>query len=281
MQQPFQFYFGSFAAVCLAGFLSATVNAQEGRTPDLTHIISRVRENVASMHKQLPNFVCQEDVSQQITDGNKTVEKKHYRISLQALHRPNDSTNQFSESRHVISATLDGKILNDQKYDPPIHWLRGGLARDLFTYFDAPTSGCYEFNPVRGGEATDSNTLALDVTLSKNTLPADCAHIPAQLSSARVWIDLTAFQVIRIEEHTGNSIDFSTPFARTNGKYVFTPVIEYSPVRIHDLDYWLPQRKSIKFIKTKGQYANTWISQYSDYHKFEASATIIDIQPVE
>jgi hypothetical protein len=276
MQQAHHSFKGGFAALCLAGLLTMTAIAQEGKSPDVALTISKVRENVATLHKKLPNFICQEEVTVRETENAKTTEKKHYLLSLRAVRQPQVAENQFSESRDVISATVDGKAVNENKYDPPIYWLRGGFARDLFTFFDEPTSSCYEFKPAGTPGAPDSNTLVLDATLNKNLrpLPAECAHIHPQLSAARVWIDLKALQVVRIQERAGSTRQFSGPFSRINGDYSFSPVIEYAPVSIHGSDYWLPRSKSVEFIKTKGQFSITYTSQYSDYHKFETSATI-------
>jgi len=282
MQQMHRFFVGSFAAMCLAGSLSMTAIAQEGKSPDLAQTVSKVRENVASLHKKLPDFICQEEVTIRETEGAKTIEEKHYLLSLRAVRRPHDSANQFSESRDVISATINGKAVNVKKYEPPIHWLRGGFARDLFAFFDEPTSSCYEFKPISTGGATESNTLVLDVNLNKNVrpLPTECAHLPVELSAARVWIDLKALQVVRIQERAMHTVEFSTPLARTNGNFTYSPVIEYSPVRIHGSDYWLPRLKSVDFIKTKGQFSISYMSQYRDYHKFETSVTITTIPVV-
>ena len=280
MQQTHRFFVGSLAVMCLAGSLGMTAIAEEGKSPDLAQTVSRVRENVASLHKKLPDFICQEEVSERTTEGAKTVEGKHYLISLRAVRRAHDAANSFSESREVISATINGKAVNEHKYDPPIHGLRGGFARDLFTFFDEPTSSCYEFKPISTGGATESNTLVLEVTLNKNVrpLPIECAHVPEELHVARVWIDLKALQVVRIQEGPIHSIEYSGPFARTNGEYTYSPVIEYSPVSIHGSDYWLPRMKSVESIKTKGQHSFTYMSQYRDYHKFETSVTITTVQ---
>lgn len=281
MPQAFRFVFRWWTVAFLVGLLSTTLNAQEEQTPGLARVVSRVRENVSRMHKLLPNLVCREEISQQISDGDKTFESKHYLFSLLAQHHPNDSTNQFIDSRQLISATSNGKAIDAQKYSHPYIGIHGGLTRDLFTYFDAPTTDCYEFSLANGSEANVKNTLAMDVRLGMNVRSANCTHIPEGLTSARVWIDLTAFQVVRIEERSGYSRDFSVPFARSNGTFRSTPVIEYAPVKIHEDEYWLPQRKTVKAVKTKGQYAITWLSQYSDYHKFETSVTIIDAQQVQ
>jgi hypothetical protein len=101
--------------------------------------------------------------------------------------------------------------------------------------------------------------------------------MPFELSAARVWIDLKAMQVVRIQERTVLVVGFSGPFARSNGEYTYSPLIEYSPVSIHGSDYWLPRLKSVDFIKTKGQRSSSYLSQYSDYHIFETSVTIMPI----
>jgi hypothetical protein len=279
MQQAHHFFVGRFAAMCLAGSLTMTAFAEEGKNPDLAQTISKVRENVVTLHKKLPDFICQEEVSVRETENSKTTEKKHYLLSLRAVRRTQDAENQFSESRDVISATVDGKAVNEKKYDPPVHFLRGGFARDLFTFFDEPTSSCYEFKLASTPGATDSNTLVLDATLNKNLrpLPIECAHIPPGLTAARVWIDLKAFEVARIQEKTSHEVQFAGPFSRLNGDYSFSPVIEYAPVSIHGADYWLPRSKSVEFIKTKGQFSISYTSQFSDYHKFETSVTITAI----
>ena len=276
MLQARHFLSGSFAAMCLAGSLSMTAIAEEGNSTDLAQTISKVRENVVTLHKKLPDFICQEEVSVRETEKSKTTEKKHYLLTLRAVRRTQDAKNQFSESRDVISATFNGKAVNENKYDPPVHFLRGGFARDLFTFFDEPTSSCYEFKPASTPGATESNTLVLDATLNKNLrpLPTECVHIPPGLSAARVWIDLKACEVARIQEKTSHGVQFAGPFSRINGDYSSSPVIEYAPVSIHGSDYWLPRSKRVESIKTKGQYSISYTSQYSDYHKFETSVTI-------
>ena len=279
MQQTHHFFFGSLAAMCLAGSLSMTAIAEEGKSPDIAQTISSVRENVASLHKKLPDFICREEVTVRETENARTIEEKQYLLSLRAIRQTHDAGNLFSESRDVISATINGKAVNEHKYDPPIHFLRGGFARDLFAFFDEPTSSCYEFKPISPQGATESNTLVLDVTLNRNVrpLPTECAHVPEGLNAARVWIDLKAFEVVRIQEKTMHSVQFSKPLAHANGDYTFSPVIEYSPVSIHGSDYWLPRSKSVDFIKTKGQHSFSYMSQYSDYHKFEVTVTITTI----
>ena len=103
MQKMHRFFVGSLAAMCLAGSLSTTAIAQEGKIPDLAQTVSKIRENVASLHKKLPDFICQEEVSVRETENAKTIEEKHYLLSLRAVRQPHDSANQFSESRDVIS----------------------------------------------------------------------------------------------------------------------------------------------------------------------------------
>jgi len=253
-----------------------TAIAEEGKSPDIAQTISKVREHVASLHEKLPDFICREDVLERTTDGAKTTEEKHYQMSLRAVRRTQDQANDFSESREVISATVNGKAVNENKYDPPIHWLRGGFAQDLFTFFDEPTSSCYEFKPASTLGATDGSILVLDVIFNKSAqpLPIECAHIPMGFSAATVWVDLKALQVVRIQEMTMHELAFAGAFARANGAYTATPVIEYAPVSIHGSDYWLPRSKSFDVVKTKGQRRITYTSQYSDYHKFETSVTI-------
>jgi hypothetical protein len=279
MQQGRHFFLGSFAAICLAGSITVTAIAEERNSPDLAETISKVRENVATLHKKLPDFICREDVTVRENEKAKTTEKKHYQLSLRAVRQPQVAANSFLESRDIISATVDGKAVKENKYDPPVYFLRGGFAQDLFTFFDEPTSSCYEFKPVSTPGTTDQNILVIDANLNKNLrpLPAECAHIHPQLSAARVWIDLKDFEVVRIQEQMSHSRQFSVPFSRINGDYSFSPVIEYAPVSIHGSDYWLPRTKSVEFIKSKGQFSITYTSQYSDYHKFETSATITTI----
>lgn len=282
MQQTHHIFVGGLTALCLAGCLNMAAPAQEAKSPDLAETLSKVRENVASLHKKLPDFICQEEVTVRTTENAKTVEDRHYLLSLRAVRRPQDPENHFSESRKVISATKNGQAVNVQENELRILSLRGGLTRDLFTFFDEPTSSCYEFKPISNPEATDSGTLVLDVALNKNAqpLPTECAHMPGALAAARVWIDLKALEVVRIQERTTHSVEFSGPFAHANGEYTASPVIEYAPVSIHGSDYWLPRSKSVDIIKTKGQYSISYTSQYSDYHKFESSATITTVQEV-
>ncbi|MGA9068753.1 MAG: hypothetical protein WB424_00775 [Terracidiphilus sp.] len=276
MQQEHRFFVGSIAVLCLAGALTMTAIAQEEKSPDLAQAISKVRENVATLHKKLPDFVCQEEVTVRQTENSKTTEKKHYLLSLRAVRQPQGAASQFSESRDVLSATVDGKAVKESRFDPPVHFLRGGLAQDLFTFFDEPTSSCFEFKLASTPGATESNSLVLDATLNKNLrpLPAECAHMPEGLQAARVWIDLKAMQVVRIRERTGTTREFSIPFAHSNGEFTSSPVIEYAPVSIHGSEYWLPRSKSVVAIKTKGQFSISYTSQYSDYHKFETTAII-------
>ena len=279
MEKTYRFFVGSLVMTFFAGSLCVAAIAQERESPDLAQVISKVRENVATLHKKLPDFICREEVTVRETTNAGMIEKKHYLLSLRAVRRPNDATNLFSESRDVISATINGKAVDEHKYNPPIHWLRGGFARDLFTFFDEPTSSCYEFKPVNSPGATEGNTLVLDAALNKNLRPlsTECAHVPEGLTAAKVWIDIKTFEVARIQERTGREEVFSGLFSRANGVYTFTRIIEYSPVSIHGSEYWLPRTKSVNFIKTKGQYSISYMSQYSDYHKFETSVTITTV----
>lgn len=273
------FFVGSLATTFLAGSLGVTAIAQERKSPDLTQTISKVRENVATLHSKLPDFICLEKITERVTENARTIEDKHYLLSLWAARRPHDTANLFSESRDVISATINGKAVNEHRYNPPIHWLRGGFARDLFTFFDEPTSSCYEFKPASDPGAAENNTLVMDVTLNKNPgpLPPECAHISMELSGARVWIDLKALQVRRIQEKTMTTEQFAGPFSRNNGSFASSPIIEYAPVSIHGSEYWLPRSKSVDFIKTKGQFSHSYLSQYSEYQKFETSVTITTV----
>jgi len=107
-----------------------SVIAEEGNSPDRALIISKVRDNVASMHKRLPDLICNEDVTIRETETGKMIKEKHYRLSLRAVRRPHDSANQFSKSRDVISATINGKAVNESKYGPPLG-LRGRFSQDL------------------------------------------------------------------------------------------------------------------------------------------------------
>ncbi len=273
MQLNRRFFAGSVAIICFVGTLGLTANAQEQKIPDLTQAIAGVRANVASMHKELPDFFCQEEILIREIKGNETTKETRYLLSLQATHKPHDATNELSESRDVISITTNGKAEKVRKYNPPIG-LRGGFARDLFTFFDAPSTSCFDFKPVMTGEAKDSGTAILDVSLNKNGgLPA-CKHVPPDLSTARVWIDIHSLQVIRIQERTMHDLMYSQPFAHTNGTYSFSPVIEYAAVKIHGVNYWLPRSKSVTFVKTKGSYSISYSAQYTDYHKFATSSTI-------
>lgn len=273
MQFKRRFFASSVAMMCFVWALGLTANAEEQNIADLTEVIAGVRANVASLHKKLPDFVCQEEILRREIKGNETTKETRYLLSLQATHTPHDATNQFSESRDVISVTTNGKAEKVRKYNPPIG-IRGGFARDLFTFFDDPTTSCFDFKPAMTGEAKDHGTAILDVSLNKNGGLPECKHVPADLSTARVWIDTHSLQVIRIQERTMHELEYSQPFAHTNGTYSFSPVIEYAAVKIHGVNYWLPRSKSVTFVKTKGSYSTAYRAQYTDYHKFVASSTI-------
>ena len=273
MQLNRRFLTGSFAMMCFVGSLGLTANVEEQKIPDLTQMIAGVRANVASLHRKLPDFVCQEEILRRDIKGNETTKETRYLLSLQATHNPHDAANQFLESRDVISITTNGKDEKIRKYSPPIG-LRGGFARDLFTFFDDPATSCFDFKPAITDEAKDRGIAVLDVSLNKNDGLQACKHIPADLSTARVWVDTHSLQVIRIQERTMHELEYSQPFAHTNGTYSFSPVIEFGAVKIHAVNYWLPRSKSVTFVKTKGSYSISYSAQYTDYHQFATSITI-------
>jgi len=181
----------------------------------------------------------------------------------------------MAESRKDTSAIENGKQVKAESYIPPFG-VRGGFAEDLFQFFDENTSKCYDFSLTGRVEVRGRAALLVNIQPKADgqQLGPPCAQVAAR-SAAKVWIDTESLQVVRLQKPTIKSFWFEGAFAKSNGEYLGAPVIEYAPVIINNVTYWLPAEKRVEFVKTKEQRSVAYQIEYSDFHKFDVSIKIV------
>jgi hypothetical protein len=250
--------------------------AQERHDTDMASTVLQVQKNIAALRAKLPNFVCKEQIDmQEVADGKVVKTGQHVSTLVAVRRRQGESDSGFAESREDISATENGKQVKAEGYVPPFG-VRGGFAEDLFQSFDESRGKCYDFNLAGREEVRGRTALVVNIQSKADDqkLGPQCAHVAAR-STAKVWIDAESLQVVRLQKPTAKSLWFQGPFAKTNGEYLGTSVIEYAPVIINDVKYWLPAEKRVEFVKTKGQRSFAYQIEYSDFHKFDTSIKIV------
>lgn len=251
--------------------------AQKRIDTDVASVVLQVEKNIAALRAKLPDFVCKEQIDmQEVADGKVVKVGRHVSTLVAVRRRKGDSDSGFAESREDISATENGKKVKAAGYVPPFG-VRGGFAEDLFQSFDESTGKCYDFKFAGREEVRGHTALVVDIQAKADDqqFGSQCAHLVAR-STAKVWIDAESLQVVRLQKPTVKSLWFQGPFAKTNGEYLGTSIIEYAPVIINDVKYWLPAEKKVEFVRTKGQRSFAYQIEYSDFHKFDTSIKILE-----
>ena len=266
----------SMAHSAILCILACLLPAQKPIDTNVASVVAQVRGNISSLRAKLPDFVCKEQIDmQEIADGKVVKTGQHVSTVVAVRRRQGESDSGFAESRQDTSATENGKPVKAEGYVPPLG-VRGGFAEDLFQSFDETRGKCYDFDLAGREEVRGRSTLVVNI-LSKaddRHLGPQCAHVAAR-STTKVWIDAESFQVLRLQKPAAKSLWFQGPFAKTNGEYLGTLVIEYAPVIINGVSYWLPAEKRVEFVKTKGQLRFAYQIEYRDFHKFGTSIKIV------
>ena len=127
----------------LAGF---PVHTQESAMPAASDVLSHVQKNVQALRTLVPDFVCEEQVTDQHIDKGKVATRKvidsQYRVIRKDSPVPT-AFPTFIESREVKTATVNNKSIVLRKYEPPIG-VEGGFCNDLFVLFDKENENCFD-----------------------------------------------------------------------------------------------------------------------------------------
>lgn len=252
------------AAIC------AAASAQDSAVQLVTQVSSGVQEQ----QRLMPDFVATEDVTAQTIENGRLIHERRVLSELQALRE--DGKPEPQEQRRVLSATEDGKPQIRAKYALPIG-VRGGFAGDAPRYFSAESLVCFDFEIERRDQLRGRSAVVLAIR-RKNSPPANAVCTSASKAGATAWIDAETARVLRLELGQMKQLDYSVPFGRENGTYLFAPVIEYGEIEIAGHSYWVPIEKRVDFVKENGKVTYKYVVRYSNFHKFMSTSRIVRVE---
>jgi hypothetical protein len=234
--------------------------------------LERVASNVAEQQRSIPDFVANEDVTVQELENGKHIHEKHIVSQFQAVH--NEAKGKFGEQRQVLSATEDGKPLNRTGYVLPLG-VRGGFADDASKYFGKANMVCFDIDTIRQDQMRGRNVTVVAIRRKKSSL-ADSACSAAYKIDATAWVDAETLRILRLELGQMKEREYNGPFSRANGVFDYAPAIDYGEAQIAGRSYWVPIEKRVDFVKEDGKVTFKYVVQYSQFHKFASTASIID-----
>jgi hypothetical protein len=134
-------------------------------------------------------------------------------------------------------------------------------------FFSTSNRHCYEFTL-----SPHPKDAPLELLISPNP---DAATLPQCISAPKgrtgmVRVDPATLQLTHLESTT------PMPNAEPNHSPAFISA-DYAPAKVGDKIFWLPA--TVIFRVVIGKDPMEWISHYSDYHQFTATATILPTTP--
>ncbi|MDQ2834197.1 MAG: hypothetical protein M3Y50_10705 [Acidobacteriota bacterium] len=228
-------------------------------------MLSRVEANAEQYKSTVPSFLCDEHItSQELHDG-----KLKHATTADALFRVTRSSSPGAppdESRQVTS--IDGKPSTEKKLKLPITF-SGGFGGALAKYLSAERHQCFDYqpDPAYTGPAGTNGYTFIPRPAAANE-PVCASILPG--TTGKFVVDTTSMQVLHIERTVPH------PVGRDHG-VLGTVAVDFAPVTLNGAVFRLPRTISAFTSETPKTDAFQFTAQYTHYHRFAASSTILPV----
>jgi hypothetical protein len=258
-----------FAALLCAHATSQTPASSSARIRSLLtksptdRLVAQLVENAATFRATLPSLVAHETIESSASEG--WIFRNHAKAEaiMRVMRKTPDGP--LEESREITA--VNGKPLAPGKRADLPTMLSGGFGNIAGFFFNQRQSACFSYTLIP--KDIPDGTLRLHIAVSPESL-----SLPNCPSWAR-RIDGTA--IVTSDSRQLMHLEFNIPVedAKPN-RWPFSSV-DLSPIRIGETTFWLPTTVIGRSIN--GKELAEWVSHFSDYHRFAATATILPATP--
>lgn len=230
-------------------------------------LIEEVRRNVRDYVDELPDFICQQEITRYVDNGTGAWDRRDTLIYELTYNRKRESYRPVNTVGRPVTRELEA---SGGAYST------GDFASALAFLF-APETGAV-FKPAGKEKLGQKQTAIYDfrvpVETSKLSIKAD--GVPAIIAgySGSVWIDMDAKQVLRLEQ-AADDLPANFPVTQAENS------VDYDVVKLRGLDveFLLPTHAEFVIAdRRRHQYSRNMI-YFKFYRKFETDIKVID-EPV-
>jgi hypothetical protein len=244
---------------------AGAVVATRAATPD--PIIEEVRKNALSYVQELPDFICQQEITRYLDNGTGAWEKADTLVYELTYNRMRESYKPINTIGRPLTRPLDqaGGTISTGEFGSTLAEILRPETKALF-------------KPAGMDKLGSRKTLIYDFRVpqasSKFTIKVEPA-LPIMVGySGSLWVDAETKQVLRIELAVDN---LPADYPATQAE----KTIDYDIIKLRglDLDFLLPVRaEAILADRRQRQYSRNLI-YFKFYRKFETDIKIVDDPP--
>jgi len=244
---------------------TGTVVTTRAAAPD--PIIEEVRKRALSYVEDLPDFICQEEITRYLDNGTGAWERADALAYELAYNRGRESYKPLNAVGRPVTRPLEevGGTTST-----------GEFGSELAELFSPETKAV--FKPAGESKLGNRKTLIYDfrVPQASSKFTVKVAPAPAIIVgySGSIWIDAETKQVLRIEVAVDN---FPADYPATQAE----KVIDYDTVKLRglDIEFLLPvSAESILADRRQRHYSRNVI-RFKFYRKFESDVKIVEDPP--
>ncbi len=250
------------AGARLAALSGATVKVSGQTVAD--PLIEEVRRNVRDYIDELPDFICQQEVTRYYDNGTGAWDRRDVLLYELTYNRKRESYRPINSIGRPVTRALE---------ESGGAYSTGDFATSLAMLFEAETKAV--FTPAGkeklGAKQTAVYDFRVPVETSKLSIKADDVQPIIAGYSGSVWIDVEKKQILRIEQAADDlPPNFPVTQAETS--------VDYDNVKLRGLDVEFLLPTNAEFIiadRRRRQYSRNVI-YFKFYRKFETDIKVID-----
>src|SRR5581483_6642603 len=261
------------ALPAFSGLNRETKPIQDQDDEQVRIILRALSRNVMTFKSSLPDFVCQEELAQEITaaDG-KIEEKKVIKSSLTGSQHKEQtragSVYDFEENREISS--INGKKPPAPSKVPP-PYLSGSFSSILLSHFAVSSLPEFEWSLERSDAQINGRMcFVLRFVPSEARNRQIYRYDEKEYESrrtGRAFVDKEAMQVVRIEFAEGVLPDALAEWHSS---------VDYAPVRLDNDQFWLPISATTTLREKKSGRKLQAVHHFTDYKRFTGSIKLED-----
>jgi hypothetical protein len=226
-------------------------------------LVDQLIENAAAFRATLPSITAHETIesggSYSWLFGRHAKAEATMRVMRKTPGGP------LEESRQIM--TVNGRPVAPGKHADLPTLLDGGFGGFGGAFFTAAVRHCFDYSLAPNNS---EETLQLSIKMKPDAASLGNCPVGFERMSAMALVDAQAHQLTHIEWAIPE--EDATPFHR----WPFAST-DFAPIKIGDETFWLPTTVTGHFVK--GKERMDWVSHYSDYHRFTATANILPAAP--
>jgi hypothetical protein len=240
----------------------ATVTSTRPEKPDA--LIEEVRRNVRDYVDELPDFICQQEITRYIDNGTGAWDRMDTLVYELTYNRKRESYKPINAVGRPVTRALEQ---SGGAYST------GDFATALAVLFEPDTKAVFKAAGTEklGQRQTAIYDFRVPVETSKLSIKADTAPAIIAGYSGSVWIDVESKNVLRIEQ-AADDLPASYPVTQAENS------VDYDKVRLRGLDVEFLLPTHAEFIiadRRRRQYSRNQI-YFKFYRKFETDIKVID-----